>query len=508
MAALHAAGKLHRDIKPSNTLVRPDGHTLLLDFGLVSSNRELGSPTAAGTVPYMSPEVVGGQAATEASDWYAVGTVLYACLTGRLPFEGSATEVLRRKQQEEPAPVHAVAPGAPADLASLADALVRRRPQDRLDGEAITERLGLESPVRQVPFVGRRTELDTLGTALAQEGQRIVTVQARSGVGKTALIDAFLAQQDDVLVLRSRCYEREAAAFKALDPLVDVLSVYLEGLPPTELRALVPSGAGALGRLFPVLTRLGGAYRTPPELDGVALREAATEALGALLLAVAARGRLVVVVDDLQWGDLDSVSVLGQLLRAGVPGLWVFAWRIDDPAVAPLVEALPLETATQLHLAPLPAEDAVALAAQVVGERSAAERLASDSAGHPFLLVELAYWMAEHGSVPPDLESVLDARLDALPDAVRALLSVVAVAGSPLEGKVAIEAARRIEPSAGASALALLRARRLVASPEGLLTCAHDRIRERVRDTLAPDALQQVHRTCSPCPPPSLVVAV
>src|SRR4029079_16637530 len=88
--ALHDAGKLHRDINSSNVLVTEGGRVVILDFGLISGEPQgrwaAGSFDVLGGTPgYMAPEQAGEQAST-ASDWYAVGVMLYEALTGRLPF--------------------------------------------------------------------------------------------------------------------------------------------------------------------------------------------------------------------------------------------------------------------------------------------------------------------------------------------------------------------------------------------------------------------------------------
>jgi serine/threonine protein kinase len=107
--ALHVSGKLHRDLKPSNVLVTGEGRVVLLDFGLVSDVETqrvdlTHDQAAVGTPAYMSPEQAADQPLTEASDWYAVGVMLYEALTGRRPFDGSAEQMMRRKQRETPLP--------------------------------------------------------------------------------------------------------------------------------------------------------------------------------------------------------------------------------------------------------------------------------------------------------------------------------------------------------------------------------------------------------------------
>ena len=98
LAASHAAGVLHRDLKPANLRVTPDGRLKILDFGLATLSREtvlalstsetlMEAPTGvAGTLPYMSPEQLLGEAIDERSDLYSAGAVLYEMATGQVPF--------------------------------------------------------------------------------------------------------------------------------------------------------------------------------------------------------------------------------------------------------------------------------------------------------------------------------------------------------------------------------------------------------------------------------------
>lgn len=90
IAAAHALGIVHRDVKPGNLLVTPDGTVKITDFGIAraadgASITQTGQ--IIGTPHYISPEQAEGRPATESSDVYALGVVLYECLAGRRPFE-------------------------------------------------------------------------------------------------------------------------------------------------------------------------------------------------------------------------------------------------------------------------------------------------------------------------------------------------------------------------------------------------------------------------------------
>ena len=99
VAHAHARGVIHGDLKSSNVMVGPRGHVTILDFGLArlaggpardnESTRVASSSGAAGTVPYMAPEIIRGHSASVQSDIWALGVLLFEMIAGRRPFAGN-----------------------------------------------------------------------------------------------------------------------------------------------------------------------------------------------------------------------------------------------------------------------------------------------------------------------------------------------------------------------------------------------------------------------------------
>ena len=568
--ALHDAGKLHRDIKPGNVLVTKQGRVVLLDFGLAAELDRAGvhqstEPHLLGTVAYMAPEQAASQPVSPASDWYAVGVMLYEALTGSLPFSGSAVDVLLNKQREEPPPPRSLASDVPEDLNALAVDLLRRDPAARPSGRAILQRLAgrpIEEPASAVAppprshplLIGRKPHLQSLADALqtTRQGKTVLFhVRGRSGVGKSALIQAFLdglEESEAAVVLTGRCYEQEAVPYKALDSLVDALSRYLIRLPSLQTEALLPRDVLALARVFPVLRRVSAIAQAPQRpldpTDAQEVRRRALAALRELLGRLGDRRPVVLFIDDLQWGDMDSAALLVDLLRPPeAPTLLLLvAYRSEETATSPCLQALLGPAATEpgtdsgnvsvstslpflaalpastpgldrreMTVEPLSVEETRELALELLDSgrphaATQAQTIARESGGNPFFVLELVQHIQQSIPMSPGtraaqpeqltLGEALWTRVQRLPETARRLLEVVAVSGRPLRQTEACQAAGLSADSL--SALAPLRTDRLVRSTgpaeHEQIETYHDRIRETVVNRLQAAALKGHHR--------------
>jgi serine/threonine protein kinase len=550
--ALHQAGQIHRDIKPSNVLVTAEGRVVLLDFGLVTElvpEEFRQSLTFVGTPAYMSPEQASELPVTAASDWYCVGVMLYEALTGRLPFTGPLLEVLNKKQNEEPQSTSEICADVPEDLDSLCREFLRRNPDDRPTGPEVINRLRsgtactanlINSSVekRASSLIGRDRHLILLQEALAQtqKGHAVtVYLQGSSGMGKTALghhfLEAIRRDNRDAVVLTGRCYEQESVPYKALDNLIDNISRFLKRLPPAAAEALMPRDILALARLFPVLRQVNAvasARRRVLEIpDSQELRRRASSALRELLARLADQRPTIIFLDDLQWGDVDSAVLLGELQRPPDPPplLLIAAYRTEEAEASPLLQTLFNTSAAyskyvetqQITVGELPFSEARELALSFLDKtqttaEARAEVIARESAGNPFFINELVRFSKAHsapaqdevrGLTPPgkiplketSLEELILSRVIRLPAPVRRLLEIAAVAGRPLELVIAKRAADvDVEEYA---ALVVLRADHLIQTrgtgAQVEIVTYHDRIRETIIANLSPEILRTRH---------------
>ncbi|WP_027934665.1 helix-turn-helix transcriptional regulator [Amycolatopsis thermoflava] len=271
-----------------------------------------------------------------------------------------------------------------------------------------------------IPLIGRAPELDTLRATLdrARAGQAgAVLLAGDAGVGKSRLLGELVAGADGVTVLSGRC--------------LDVGEAGLPYLPFAEALG----GQRAAAEQWPVLGRLLPGLTQPEPVDQAVERLRLFDAVHALLVELAARGPVLLALEDLHWADASTRDlVLFLLSRLDTQRLLVVAtYRTDDlhrrhPLRPLLAEVSRLPAVARVELAPLGAADTVAFVSALaegalpdVTVRTVAER----SEGNPFFCEELTAAVRRGANLPDGLAELLLARVERLsPEAQRVARAV------------------------------------------------------------------------------------
>lgn len=520
--ALHSAGKVHRDIKPPNVMVAKDDRVVLLDFGLITDkdlrNREK-RYALTGTVAYMSPEQIEKGTVGIESDWYAVGAMLYESLTGQLPYVGPPLKMLVEKQVNDPVPPREMIPELPEDLAKLCTDLLSREPARRPGYEeilrivktgaakshTITTTNFTEHTQHEI-FVGREREIGLLNGLFqmtdSESSFQAVVIEGVSGIGKSTLIERFKskirASHPSLIILEGRCYERESSPFKAFDGVIESLIPYLEDISDEELIALLPRNPELLVRLFPSLKRAKLFVDIPfsrVEMeDGQELRNRSFYALKELLSKLSTARPIVMIIDDMQWADEDSVSLLRQIGRDSTTPfamLLVLLSRFANQAEDSVLNwnHLIQKDLTHIKLEGLSGKDAANLASLIIGGEDSfdidAESISLEAEGHPMYISELVRHVAQGSEKWKNLslDDVIVGRFNTLPKNVQETLEIVCVAGTPIK-RDHLRSLVDLGSDEFYRCISLLRANKLIRSSgprkNHFIEPYHDRVREAV----------------------------
>ncbi|MEU8820919.1 AAA family ATPase [Actinoplanes sp. NPDC048796] len=294
------------------------------------------------------------------------------------------------------------------------------------------------------PMVGRAGELTAvlglIDEAVTSRRPRLVTVAGPAGIGKSRLVREVVleagAARPGMRVLRGRCLAAgDGITYWPLGEILrDACDIPLSTPGPVAAERL----RGAARHLDPPTVHAlaaGAAIRLPGNpLDTADPRTVADElgrAWPRFVSALAARGPLVLVIEDLHWAGAPMLAMVTRLLaRSAGPVVLLATARPElferDPAVAGTAGA------SVVSLTALTDEAARDLVTRLPHDPGRRDEILARAEGNPYFLGQLAAHLAEGGSgtaLPDTLHALLSARVDALPPAEKRLLRAAAVAG-------------------------------------------------------------------------------
>lgn len=379
-------------------------------------------------------------------------------------------------------------------------------------------------------LVGRADEWDALRRAwsdVATGVSRVVLIEGEPGVGKTRLADDFLrwAASQGGIVLRGRGYDAHAGA-----PFGAVIEALRSAIDAPGVAGVDPEWLVEIGRVLPEIRRR---FNSLPEVtasnvtaDGWRLFEAVAQ----VLIAISEDNPVAVLIDDLQWCDADSCSLLHFLVRrlAEARVLWCATFTLGeierDAPAARLARALrAARGSTCVVLSPLSEDDVWRLIRELArvdapgGARRLSARIHEVTAGNPFYVIELLKtlfaqellsvdsttdaWIVRPAAITdstpavfaPTVHDAIAERIECLPDLLHALLVSIAVAGRGCRADVLshLHGISRLHAAALGDALV---ERHLAVEEDGVYRCAHPIIANVVRARVSTSRRREVHR--------------
>ncbi len=456
MADIHSAQVIHKDINPGNIIIHPATRRVkIIDFG-ISTMLPRESPLfehprqMEGTLGYISPEQTGrmNRSVDFRADYYSFGATLYEILVGHLPFtvEDENQLILCHIAKRPPAP-HELSKDIPRPLSDIVMKLLAKVPEERYQSA-----FGLLSDLKECALMlraqgrieafeigtkdhsdrliipqklyGREQEVDSLRQALEEDlaGKRQITlVSGYSGIGKTALVQELfkpLTRRKGFFISgkfdRLKRHKPYTAIADALRLVIRQLMMEQEKTVEAFRRAFLENlgtNLSFMTELVPELTWLVGKQHKAEDVLASERQNRFNLALSKFLQVVATIEHPVVLfLDDLQWADTPTLTLLEQILSAHNPTCIFFVGTFRENEVSethPLWQMVKgLEAGgckvNQLRLKPLGRKHIEELLAETLhraGDDVSAlgALLEQKTGGNPYFLNEYLHMLREQG---------------------------------------------------------------------------------------------------------------
>lgn len=444
LSQIHSAGIIHKDVNPSNIIWNPDTRELkLIDFGISSfqsDSRDSGSDKKAfeGTLEYLSPEQTGriNRSIDYRTDFYSFGVTLYQIFTGQLPFQGrDIMAIVHQHIAKSPIHPHEIDSKIPPVISRIIMKLLSKIAEQRygsaqgiqIDLQYCLDQFRAKGSIEDFPIgdvdhtsrlhipntiYGREKErqivIDEFET-ISSGAMRIITLSGYSGVGKTSLVDEVIK----TIVARGGCvvsgkfdqYQREipyfaiSAAFS--EKIRQILTEPESQLDDCKarLRNAIGTNGSVIIEAIPDVENLVGSQPKCQELGPLESRNRFNLLFSKFLKVFCNKeSPLVLFLDDLQWIDSATLSLLESLINDSTINhlLIIGAYRDNEIRYGhPLLSVLDLSDAKGLlrpiKVVPLGVDQVVQLVSDTLGHSndyvlSLAELVHQKTAGNPFFI--------------------------------------------------------------------------------------------------------------------------
>lgn len=361
LASVHQLRYIHLNITPSNIIYNPKTQQCrLIDFGAASQIDASSDATEqqmldSASLPYMAPEQSGriGLSVDCRTDLYALGICFYEMLAGVLPFpQTDALKIVHSHIATRETPLCEIKPDLPKQVSDIVSKLLNKSPDERyqtanglchdlatclnmLDQGAI-ELFALaqydfpETFTMPKKLYGRQKEIATLHDiyshyVMKDKASALLLVSGYSGTGKSSLVNEirknraryhghFITGKFDQIYRHIPYYAFKQALNSLIEDWLKLDDEALETL-KTNLKSTLGELTGVLFEVVPNLELIVGTQKPPPPLAGAEAQNRFNLALGRFFQAVTEEGAaLILFLDDLQWADPASLSLLHNLL--------------------------------------------------------------------------------------------------------------------------------------------------------------------------------------------------